>query len=173
MKKLSTVAIVVALSGALFTAIACGSSDKEPSATATGAPTAETPTSTTSGTPTTQLDATLLEYTIQLPEAPTTTGDITFNVKNDGSTTHEMVVLKTDLAPADLPTNDDGSANEDAAGVTNVGETDDMAAGESKEFTVDLQAGHYVVICNVVQTANGETVSHYQKKMYTEFTIAP
>ena len=45
--------------------------------------------------------------------------------------------------------------------------------GASMPLTVDLQPGHYVVICNIVQTTNGQTVSHYAKKMYTEFTIAP
>jgi hypothetical protein len=171
MKSILTIAIAAALATLAVSAMAC-SSNKSPSATATRSE-GGTPAPTTAGTPASQLSATLLDYSIQLPIAPSTTSDVTLNVKNDGSTTHELVVLKTDLAPADLPTKADGSANEDAEGVTNVGETGDMEAGASDSFTVDLQPGHYVVICNVVQTTNGETISHYQKKMYTEFTIAP
>ena len=46
-------------------------------------------------------------------------------------------------------------------------------AGDSAPLTVDLWPGHYVLICNIVQTTNGQTVSHYQKGMVTEFTVAP
>lgn len=169
MKKIPAVALVLVLAGTLLGAIGCSSSKKSPSATRTGSPVAGTPASTHEG----GLAATLVEYAIRLPNAPSKAGDVTFNVKNIGATAHELVVLKTDLAPEALPTKEDGSANEDAAEVTNVGETGDMAAGDSEPLTVDLQPGHYVLICNIVQTTNGQTVSHYQKGMVTEFTLAP
>jgi uncharacterized cupredoxin-like copper-binding protein len=149
--------------------MACSSSSKEsPSATKTGSPVAGTSESGQSA-----LAATLVDYKILLPKTPAKSGDVTFNVTNSGATIHELVVLKTDLAPAVLPTKADGSANEDATEVTNVGETGDMAAGASMPLTIDLQPGHYVFICNVVQTTNGQTVSHYEKGMTGEFTVAP
>jgi len=36
---------------------------------------------------------------------------------------------------------------------------------------VDLDAGNYVLICNIVEEEDGETVSHYQEGMRTPFTV--
>jgi len=149
---------------------ACGGGDKKETAVPT-ATAATTPSGTAAGG--TVVDAKLVEYNIVLDKASVPAGNVTFNVKNIGGTEHELVVLKTDSGPTALPTKVDGSANEDAPEVTNVGETGDMAAGDSKVLTVvDLQPGHYVLICNIVQTTNGQTVSHYQRAMTIAFTVS-
>lgn len=166
MHKLAKVGLVLALVAALAGTIACSSSDKKSSPAATQ--TVVTATDTGPGA----ISATLVEYKIRLASVPTKAGDVTFNVHNIGGTVHEVVVLRTDLAADALPKKADGSADEEGQGVTNVGETDDMDAGTTKDLTVDLQPGHYVLICNVVQTVNGETIAHYEKAMFTEFDIA-
>jgi uncharacterized cupredoxin-like copper-binding protein len=164
MRKLVTVGLVVAMAVALAGSVACNSSKKSsPVATQTEVKA----TATGSGA----ISAKLVEYGIHLSSAPTKAGDVTFNVQNIGATTHEVVVLRTDSAANALPKKPDGSADEVGQGVTNVGETDDMDAGTTKDLTVDLQPGHYVLICNVVQSVTGQTISHYQKGMYTEFDI--
>src|SRR5436309_15872569 len=66
-----------------------------------------------------------------------------------------MVVLKT-ARPADsFPiTGFEGEPNrfdEDAKGLTNVGETGDpaMKPGTSKMLTIDMAEGHYAIVCNL------------------------
>ena len=77
------------------------------------------------------------------PYAPE--GTVSFIVTNEGTETHEFVVLQTKMAAADFPiVSFEGEANridEDAKGVTNVGETGDMEPGTSMMMTLDLSAG--------------------------------
>ena len=69
------------------------------------------------------------------PYAPE--GTVSFIVTNEGTETHEFVVLQTKTAAADFPiVLFEGEANridEDAKGVTNVGETGDMEPGTSHD----------------------------------------
>ena len=60
-----------------------------------------------------------------------------------GKLTHELVVLKTNLAPAKLPVK--GSK---AVEVGRVGKIS-VRAGRSAGLTLTLKAGKYVLICNV------------------------
>jgi len=60
----------------------------------------------------------------------------------------------------------EGEANridEDAKGVTNVGETGDMAPGEQKMLTINMAPGHYAVVCNLV--------GHYAMGMHQDFWV--
>jgi uncharacterized cupredoxin-like copper-binding protein len=82
---------------------------------------------------------------------------------------HEMVVLKTDQ-PADSfkITGFEGEPNrfnEDAKGLTNVGETGDpaMKPGTSMMLTIDMAEGHYAIVCNL----NG----HYAAGMHQDFWV--
>ncbi len=170
MKRVITVGVtVILLAGLSLGAVACSNSNKtSPSTSVAKTNTPPAGTSAAQGA----ITATLVEYAIQLSKAPGSAGKVTFNVRNIGATKHELVMLKTDLAANALPTKNDGSVDEAAQGVTNVGETGDMAAGDSKPLTVDFQPGHYVLICNIIQTTNGQTVSHYQRGMTAEFTVA-
>lgn len=101
-------------------------------------------------------------------------GDVTFKVKNAGTTVHELVVLKTDVAFDQLPVVD---AGDPPAPVTtgankideanNVGETGDpdLEAGASRTFTVKgMTAGHYVLVCNIA--------GHYSQGMRAAFTVS-
>ena len=74
-----------------------------------------------------------------------------------------MVVVKTDLEPGALPTNSDGSINEEGEGVTAVGEVEDVAIGGSATLTLDLEPGKYVLLCNIV---DGTDV-HFKNGMRT------
>ena len=84
---------------------------------------------------------------------------------------HELVVLKTDLAPDALPTKADGSMNEDGAGVSAIGEIEEFAVGKTETITFELTAGKYVLICNIVHTTGAETEVHYKLGMRTAFTV--
>jgi uncharacterized cupredoxin-like copper-binding protein len=98
-------------------------------------------------------------------------GKITFLITNAGTMGHEMVVLKTDQ-PADSfkITGFEGEPNrfnEDAKGLTNVGETGDpaMKPGTSMMLTIDMAQGHYAIVCNL----NG----HYAAGMHQDFWVTP
>ena len=101
------------------------------------------------------------------PYAPE--GKVSFVVTNDGTETHEFVVLQSKTLAADFPVvsfeGEKNRINEDAKGVTNVGETGDMAPGSSKVLTIDMKAGHYAVVCNLV--------GHYAMGMHQDFWATP
>ena len=93
-------------------------------------------------------------------------GSVSFTVTNAGTIPHEFVVLQTKTAAADFPIKSfEGEPerfNEDTAG-TNVGETGDMEAGATQTLTIDLDPGHYALVCNLP--------AHYGQGMHTDFTV--
>jgi len=121
-----------------------------PTATATPAP----------GTTTVQVD--LKEFSITPSPSTVPAGPVQFIASNTGTMEHEMVILKTDLAPDAIPVVDN-KANEDAPGVEVVDEIAEFQPGTQKTLTVDLAAGNYVLICNIP--------GHYQSGMRAAFTV--
>lgn len=111
------------------------------------------------------------EWSVVPTPAKVPAGKVTFVVKNEGEDLHELVALKTDLDPTMLPLDSMGDVDEEAAGVTNVGEIEDIEAGKSGEFTIDMTAGKYAIICNI-SMAEGMTVEHhYMLGMRAGFTV--
>jgi uncharacterized cupredoxin-like copper-binding protein len=86
-------------------------------------------------------------------------GDVSFAVTNKGKVPHEFVVIKTDVAPGDLPMESDGTASEEGS----VGEVAELTPGSSGTLNVKLAAGKYVLICNVP--------GHYAGHQYVGFTV--
>jgi uncharacterized cupredoxin-like copper-binding protein len=105
------------------------------------------------------LDVTLTEFKIDAPTSASA-GSVTFNVKNAGTIAHEFIVVKTDTPAASLPTKD-SAANLD--GMTVAGEEKNIDPGKSATLTVDLQPGHYVLLCNVP--------GHYPAGMHLDFEV--
>ncbi len=142
---LPRLAVLVAVTALIA---ACSSSGSSPSTGAAG------PTDVSAG---------LSEFNIDLAANTGSAGSVTFDLKNNGTTTHEFVVFKTDLPPDQLPLSADGTeVDEEGAGITAVDEVEDIEAGATANLTVDLPAGHYVVICNLP--------AHYTSGMHAEFT---
>ena len=74
-------------------------------------------------------------------------GLVTLDVTNTGPTTHEFVVVRTDLPDGDLPIGVDGlSVDED--GLEPVDEIEGIEDGTSGQVTVRLEPGRYVFFCN-------------------------
>lgn len=118
------------------------------------------------------VDVTLQEFAVVLGSDSAPAGDVTFNVTNDGpNDPHEFVIFQTDLAPDALPTAEDGSVDEEGEGLTLIDEIEDIAVGDSPTVTVPLDAGSYVLICNIVEEEDGELESHYQEGMRVGFTV--
>jgi uncharacterized cupredoxin-like copper-binding protein len=96
-------------------------------------------------------------------------GKVSFIVTNADTRKHEFVVLATKTPAADFPiVSFEGEANridEDAKGVTNVGETGDMEPGTTMLLTIDLAQGHYAVVCNLP--------GHYAAGMHEDFWATP
>jgi uncharacterized cupredoxin-like copper-binding protein len=119
------------------------------------------------------VDVTLQEFAVLPAEDSVSAGEVTFNVTNDGpDDEHEFVLFRTDLDAGALPTAEDGSVDEEGEGVTLIDEIEGMAVGANESLTVDLEAGAYVMLCNIVETAEDGTVEvHYQLGMRTAFTV--
>ena len=117
----------------------------------------------------TQVDVTLQEWQVSTLVASVPAGDIYFLVENDGpDDPHEFVIIRTDLAPDALPTTD-GKVPEDEIDL--VDEIEPFTPGSSASITVNLEAGSYVLICNIAEIEEGELESHYELGMRTAFTV--
>jgi uncharacterized cupredoxin-like copper-binding protein len=102
------------------------------------------------------------DFTLTLDADTAAHGEVVFNVTNDGpALPHSLQVVKTDEAPDGLPV-DAGQVDESAVDVV-ASTTADLNAGEAEDVTAELEAGSYVVLCNVV--------GHYQAGMFTTFTV--
>jgi uncharacterized cupredoxin-like copper-binding protein len=107
------------------------------------------------------INATLTDMKIAVDHTTISAGPVTFVVKNAGAVLHELVVIQTDVAQDKMVMGTETVGKMDETG--NVGETGDVAAGESKTFTVNLPAGRYVLMCN--------EVGHYDAGMHMAFTV--
>jgi uncharacterized cupredoxin-like copper-binding protein len=93
-------------------------------------------------------------------------GKTTIEAPNEGSVEHELVVFKTNMNPANLPTEANGEVDEkklEQEGAEELGEIEEVEPGEtgSKEF--NLTPGKYVMICNLP--------GHYAQGMYGSLTV--
>jgi mono/diheme cytochrome c family protein/uncharacterized cupredoxin-like copper-binding protein len=128
--------------------------------------TAPTPAGPAGPTPTpiagaTQVDTALDEFSIEADPASAPAGGVEFRVDNTGSAGHNFRVIRTDLAPDALPqaNNRVVEADLDVVG----GFTDLLDAGGQTSVSLALDAGAYVLICNVPL--------HYEQGMYLGFEV--
>ncbi|MEX2598397.1 MAG: hypothetical protein WD533_01955 [Dehalococcoidia bacterium] len=106
------------------------------------------------------------ERSISVGPSTVPAGDVLFAVRNTSAIRdHELVLLKTDLAPEDLRI---------SLGVSQVDESESgrragyippgrLPPGGSTTETFTLAPGSYVLLCN--------TIGHYEEGMHTEFTV--
>ncbi|MGZ8602968.1 MAG: hypothetical protein ACXWXN_10685 [Actinomycetota bacterium] len=163
-----TITIGAAMVLALVLLPACGSDDGGGD---TGSDTATETASDAGGEAT--VAVTLQEFAVSADPGSAAAGSVTFDVTNDGpDDVHEFVVIKTDLGPTDLPTDKDGAVVEGGEGMEVVDEIEDIPVGEAPTLTVDLEAGAYVLICNILQEEpDGTLEAHYAEGMRTGFTV--
>jgi uncharacterized cupredoxin-like copper-binding protein len=118
----------------------------------------------------TTIDVTLQEFAVIPAQDSAPAGSITFQVENTGpDDVHEFVVIRTDLAPDALPTDENGAVEETGEGMEVIDEIEDIPVGETQSVTVDLDAGNYVLICNIWD--EDEQEAHYTMGMRTAFTV--
>lgn len=113
----------------------------------------------------TTVDVSLTEFKVEFSTTDIPSGDVTFNVTNDGTIPHEFVVFQTDLAEDALPEpSGEAEVDEDDASLNSMGEVEDVDPGTSKSFSATLEPGSYVGICNVE--------GHYDSGMHIHFTVS-
>jgi uncharacterized cupredoxin-like copper-binding protein len=120
----------------------------------------------------TEVNVTLQEWAV-IPDSLTMpAGSITFNATNNGPMDpHELVIVKTDIPAAELPTREDGAFDEEAEGVEVMGEIEEFDVGLTQSITLDLEPGKYVLLCNLVEEEDGEMEAHYQMGMWVEVEV--
>jgi uncharacterized cupredoxin-like copper-binding protein len=117
----------------------------------------------------TEVKVSLKEWSIAADVAQVEAGKVRFVATNDGTEPHELVIIMSDLSPGALPVVD-GKVVEEQVDI--VDEIEPFSAGATERKTVELKAGKYVLICNVVERVPGEPVeSHYEKGMRTAFVV--
>ena len=159
------IVVAAALTIAAVVLPACGGDDES---------TAETTAATTAtGTDSASVAVTLQEFAVSADPASVPSGSVTFDVTNTGpDDVHEFVIIQTDLGATELPVDDDGAVLEDGEGMTVVDEIEDLAVDDTQTLTVDLDAGTYVLICNILQEEpDGTLEAHYAEGMRTGFTV--
>jgi uncharacterized cupredoxin-like copper-binding protein len=99
---------------------------------------------------------------IHLDTGEVKAGTVTFEVTGspDSNTTHELVVLKTDLPDDRLPVQKQQVAE---SRFKKMGEVEDIAPGKSKRLTLKLSPGRYVLICN--------RPGHYSMGMHASLVV--
>ena len=101
----------------------------------------------------------LAEWSVRPAEASAEAGKVTFNARNVGEAPHELEVIATDTPAGDFPIEGAVAKVEGEE----VGEVKGIDAGQSKVLEVDLEPGHYQLICNLP--------GHYEPGMYADFQV--
>ena len=91
-------------------------------------------------------------------------GTVSFLIRNQGPTTHEVIVVRTDLAPDKLPLQPDGlTVDEEERGVKFLEEVEGLDIDDRETLILDLAPGRYVLYCNLE--------GHYLGGMYEALIV--
>jgi uncharacterized cupredoxin-like copper-binding protein len=116
---------------------------------------------TPSGTP---VNVLLKDFKVERDMAVVPAGTVSFRIRNQGPTTHEYIVVRTDRAPDKLPLQRDGlTVNEEAPGIDLLDEAEGLDIDDRQTLVLDLAAGHYVMYCNLE--------GHYLGGMHAALTV--
>jgi len=107
-----------------------------------------------------EVASTVKDFSITLDPTEVAAGQVKFSINNEGPSTHEFVVVQTDTAPGDLPV-DGALVSED--GIDVIGEAEDIPPSTTVDLVLTLEAGQYVIICNIE--------GHYAQGMNAGLTV--
>lgn len=102
------------------------------------------------------------EWEVTTSATAAKTGEVTFSVTNDGKIGHEFLVVKTDIAPGEIPLDGDHFA-EPTDGIEVIDEIGEFAVGTTETLTLNLEAGMYQIVCNLPD--------HYKNGMFIAFEV--
>ncbi len=155
--SIGMVAVVAVTGGAIWAAVDDRGEDGEPPA-ANGEP---TPGATVE-------DGSILvglvdpDWAVTASPAIVPAGDLTLSVENQGNLIHNLRVIRTDLDADQLPIGPDGFTV-DEANLNVVLSLADLRAGDLVDSEVTLEAGGYVLLCNIP--------GHYDSGMRIAITV--
>jgi uncharacterized cupredoxin-like copper-binding protein len=113
------------------------------------------------GTP---LDVRLDDFHVRRDAAVVPAGTVSFRILNQGPTSHELIVIRTDRAPDKLPLQRDGlTVNEEAPGIDLIDEVEGLDIDERQTLVLRLAPGQYVFYCNFE--------GHYLGGMHASLTV--
>jgi uncharacterized cupredoxin-like copper-binding protein len=99
------------------------------------------------GTP---VNVRLEDFKVRQDAAVVPSGTVSFRILNQGPTTHQLIVVRTDLAPDKLPLQRDGlTVNEDAPGIDLLDEVGGLDIDDRQTLVLRLAPGNYVLYCNL------------------------
>ena len=118
------------------------------------------------------VDVTLGEFVVEPDPTSIDAGEIEVVGDNRGGELHELVLVQAADAEA-LPVDADGAVVEDELPEgTFIGEIEDIESGSSKSATFDLEAGDYVLFCNITEEEeSGEVESHFAEGMHATLAV--
>jgi len=135
-----------------------------PTTIPTAAPPTATPAPSSPALAPLRADSVLLtEFHITLGGTVLEAGKVNFAVTNAGTIGHEFVIKRTDLPDNSLPLKADGTIDEEAAELGEVGEVEVPKVLTTDPLTLSLTPGHYVFFCNIP--------GHYAGGMHGSFTV--
>jgi uncharacterized cupredoxin-like copper-binding protein len=113
------------------------------------------------GTP---VNVLLEDFKVRQDAAVVPAGTVSFRILNQGPTSHQFIVVRTDRAPDKLPLQRDGlTVNEDAPGVDLVDDVAGLDIDERQTLVLRLAPGQYVFYCNFE--------GHYLGGMHASLTV--
>jgi uncharacterized cupredoxin-like copper-binding protein len=113
------------------------------------------------GTP---VNVLLEDFKVREDAAVVPAGTVSFLIRNQGPTTHEFIVVRTDRAPDKLPLQRDGlTVNEEAPGIDLLDEIPGLDIDDRQTLTLRLAPGKYVMYCNLE--------GHYLGGMHATLTV--
>ena len=101
------------------------------------------------------------DFSVAVSPSSIAAGDVSFTITNNGPSTHEFVIVKSDADPGSLEVGDDGTVPEDSLDV--VDEQEEIAPNTAPTLATNLEAGSYILMCNIA--------GHYANGMHTGFTV--
>jgi uncharacterized cupredoxin-like copper-binding protein len=146
--------LVLALVAAVIAGCGDDDDDGDASGTATATETAEN--GNTGG----EVAVELAEFSVMPVPTSVAAGEVAFAAENVGTTPHNLLVIRTDLALDALPVE---GATVDESQLDVALSIEELNGGESGDASVGLEAGSYVLICN--------TPGHYSLGMTSAFIV--
>ena len=109
-------------------------------------------------------DVLLKDFEVLQESTAVRAGTVNFLIRNEGPTTHEVIVVRTDLAPDKLPLQRDGlTVDEEGRGIDFLDEAEGLDIDDRQTLVLALGPGHYVLYCNLE--------GHYLGGMYAALTV--
>ena len=112
------------------------------------------------------VDVSMTEYRFGL-EAPSSSGRIVFDARNDGGLEHELVLVGV---PDNVDSIDEQLRSDKRLVVPTIARMARRTPGQRGTFAVDLDPGRYAIICFV---DDGRGDQHAQKGMSAQFSLRP